>query len=626
MTELGDHIGEVARLLFGEPNARLSSKDELRFGTNGSLAVMIGGERKGTFYDHETEEGGGVFDLIARKLGGDRRTAREWFEERFGTSAPPARSRREVARYPYRDEAGGVLFEVVRFEPKEFRQRRPDGRGGYDWSVKGVRQVPFRLPELLADLDAGRTVFVVEGEKDVERLRAKGVPATCNAGGAGKWRPELVDHFRGADVVILPDNDDAGRDHADKVASALTGTAASVRVLDLPDLPRKGDVSDWLDRGGTAEALLRLSDLAPVWRPVTRTKLPAVWYGDEDAGDPLSWLVKGVLVDGGFSCIFGAPGTSKTFLALDLALSVAHGRDWFGRRVVGGGVVYVTGEGSAGFRQRMKAWRQDNEGAPRVPFVMVPASVNMYDDDEGANALIADVRAHAVAMEGGVKLIVLDTLSRMIGSGDEDKAKDINVVVQRAERLQRETGAHVLLVHHSGKDRDRGMRGSNALLGAVDAAIEVTVSESGLCEAQFPKIKDGGDQEPLRYRLTKSVLGYDEDGDEVASCVIRPADASDGATKATGPRLTDAQKIGLNALQEALAEAGQTGGTRRAPPAVPHVPLSKWREHAYRLGISDALATASAHRKAFQRMMERLQVLGIIGVDGEWVWIAKHVT
>lgn len=630
MTDFPDLIRFVALKLCGEPNARLSSKDELRFGSNGSLAVMVDGPKKGTYFDHEHQAGGGVVELVISKLGGDKRAAIEWLEHTFGLERPQApRARREIACYRYTDEAGHVLFEVVRFDPKEFRQRKPDGRGGYDWKVKDVRQVPYRMPELLAALDEGRRVYIVEGEKDVDRLAKLGVIATCNAGGAGKWRAEYGDLFRQADVVIVPDNDDAGRDHADQVAQSLDGKAASVRVLELPDLPRKGDVSDWLDAWGTAEALHRLSDLAPAWRAglLSRSKgttYPAVWYGDEDREPPLSWMVKGLLVDGGLSSIFGAPGTSKTFLALDLALSIAHGRDWFGRRTAAGGVVYVTGEGSSGFRQRMKAWRQENEGAPRVPFVLVPSSVNLFDDDDGVKALIGDVRSHASVMGVPVRLIVLDTLSRMIGSGDEDKARDINVVVQRAERLQRETGAHVLIVHHSGKDRDRGMRGSNALLGAVDAAIEVTISESGVCEAQFPKIKDGGDQDALRYRLSKSVLGHDEDGDEIASCVIRPTDANDGATKAAGPKLTDVQRIGLNALREAAVEAGQVGGTTRAPPDVPCVPLSTWRQHAYRLGISDAEATSSAHRKAFQRMQERLQVLGIIGIDGDWAWIAKR--
>jgi len=624
MTDFADVIKDVALALCGEPNRKLSKPGELRFGTNGSLSVMFEGDNKGTFFDHEAKIGGGTLDLVMLRNHSDKRAALDWLAGKGFVE--PAGSRRELARYPYLDEAGELLFEVVRYEPKDFRQRRPDGHGGYDWKVKGVRQVPYRLPELIEALDAGKPVYIVEGEKDVDRLRDLGITATCNAGGAGKWRADFAEFFRQASVVIIPDNDDAGQEHAEAVARSLVGKAVDIRILNLPDLPRKGDVSDWLNQGNRSEALHLLSDTAPHWRPSVKTRLPFVRYGDEDADAPLSWLVKGALINGGLSCVFGGPGTSKTFLALDLALCVAHGRPWFGKRVTAGGVVYVTGEGSSGLRQRIKAWRQENDGAPRVPFVMVPTSVNLFDDDAGANALIDDVKVHASLMETPVRLIVLDTLSRMIGSGDEDKARDINVVVQRAERLQRETGAHVLVVHHSGKDRDRGMRGSNALLGAVDTAIEVTKHDTGLCEAGFAKVKDGGDLDALRYRLSKSVLGVDEDGEEISSCVVCPADANEGATKASGPRLTDVQTIGLRALQEALAEAGQLGGTRRAPPDVPSVPLWEWRKHAYRLGICDEEASQSARRKAFQRILERLQVLGIIGIDGDLVWIAKRNT
>jgi hypothetical protein len=175
-------------------------------------------------------------------------------------------SRRIVAEYPYRDEAGQLLYEVVRFDPKDFRQRQPNGRGGWTWSTKGVRRVPYRLPELLAS-DPAETVFVVEGEKDVHALARIGLTATTNAQGAGKWhtldRPTVTKAFGGRHVVILPDNDGAGLDHADEVARSLRRTAASVKVVELPGVPGKGDVSDWLTMPGNDKpALLRLCEQA----------------------------------------------------------------------------------------------------------------------------------------------------------------------------------------------------------------------------------------------------------------------------------------------------------------------------------------------------------------------------
>lgn len=622
MTDFVDLMEPVARRLLGDPNPHASTKIEWRYGTRGSLSVKIGGPHKGTWNDHETATGGGVLDLVVRERGGDRKDAADWLKQEFGLAderPEPPRDRRPVATYAYSDENGELLFEVVRFEPKDFRQRRPDGRGGFVWNLKGVRLVPYRLPDLIEDLAQDRTVFLVEGEKDVDRLRSLGIPASCNPAGAGKWRDEFSGVFKNADVVILPDNDDAGREHADKVARSLAGNASRVRVVELPNLPRKGDVSDWLKAGGTVEALHELVDQSPVWRPKAATRLPVVWYGDEDAAPPLSWLVKGLLVDGGLSAIYGPPGTSKTFVALDLALHVAHGRDWFGRRVTPAAVVYVSGEGASGMLLRMKAWRQEKGDGTRAPFALVPLSVNLFDDETGAETLIDDVKAHAAALDVPLRLVVLDTLSRMIGSGDEDKARDINVVVQRAEKIQRETGAHVLIVHHSGKDRDRGMRGSNALLGAADAVVEISRhEESGICEGKIVKVKDGSADVPLKYTLRQSVLGSDEDGEDITSCVVEPTDASPGETRGK-PNLTNAEKIALEALHEALIEQGVDKPIASVPIGGRAVKVEAWRSYAYRKRISEA-DTQEARKKAFQNVRMGLQAKKVIGIEGDWAW------
>src|SRR3990172_6662520 len=149
-----------------------------------------------------------------------------------------------VAEYPYHDEHGTLLFQVVRFNPKTFRQRRPDGQAGWTWRVSGVRRVLYRLPELLA-ADPAAWVFLCEGEKDVDRLRSLGLVATTNVAGAKKWRAEYGEFMRGRRVAILPDNDEPGRQHAEQVEASLQGIASDVRVVELPGLPEHGDVSDW---------------------------------------------------------------------------------------------------------------------------------------------------------------------------------------------------------------------------------------------------------------------------------------------------------------------------------------------------------------------------------------------
>lgn len=180
---------------------------------------------------------------------------------------------REVASYDYTDEGGTLLYQVVRFEKtsddgtkKTFLQRRPDltKRGGWDWKVAGVRRVLFRLPKVIAAVQASRTIYVVEGEKCALRLVDGGLDATCNSGGAQKWTHAHAEPLRGARVVVLPDNDKPGRAHADLVVATLRGIAADVRVLDLPGLDGPGDDAvDWLDAGRTIAELVALADLAP---------------------------------------------------------------------------------------------------------------------------------------------------------------------------------------------------------------------------------------------------------------------------------------------------------------------------------------------------------------------------
>ncbi|GAA4420245.1 DUF3987 domain-containing protein [Bremerella cremea] len=177
----------------------------------------------------------------------------------------PSPTPKVVARYDYQDETGNLQFQVVRMQPKTFRQRRPDEKGGWHFNVKGIRVVPFRLPRLLAD--SGRVVFIVEGEKDVEALERIGCLATCNAGGALKWTADHSAFLKDRTVVILPDNDEPGRQHAQSVAMSLQGIALAVKVVTLPGLPEKGDVSDWLATGGTKEQLKQLALETALWEP-----------------------------------------------------------------------------------------------------------------------------------------------------------------------------------------------------------------------------------------------------------------------------------------------------------------------------------------------------------------------
>lgn len=198
-----------------------------------------------------------------------------------------------VATYDYRAANGKLLFQVCRTADKRFFQRRPDGKGGWLNGLGGIQPVLYRLPEVLQAVERGETVFIPEGEKDCDNLTRIGLTATTSPMGAGKWRDHYSEHLRGAKVVILPDNDEPGRKHAQQVANSLYGKTGSVKVLELPSLPEKGDVSDWLATGGTKEELLRLAAEAPEWRPPKRAKREKDKKEDEHKARQTSFLVNG---------------------------------------------------------------------------------------------------------------------------------------------------------------------------------------------------------------------------------------------------------------------------------------------------------------------------------------------
>ncbi len=175
-----------------------------------------------------------------------------------------------VTTYRYEDAGGAHVFDVCRFSPKDFRQRRADGT----WSMKGVRRVLYRLREL-----QGRTIaYVTEGEKDADRLRAIGLPGTTSPGGAGKWRDAYADQLKAATVehvVVLPDHDEPGRQHAEQVAASCHAAGLRVKIVALPDLPNKGDVSDYLDAGHTKADLFALAKATARYEPNAMAAPPA---------------------------------------------------------------------------------------------------------------------------------------------------------------------------------------------------------------------------------------------------------------------------------------------------------------------------------------------------------------
>jgi ketosteroid isomerase-like protein len=386
--------------------------------------------------------------------------------------------RKVVATYSYRNLLGVEVFQVVRTEPKGFFQHSPDGRGGYHNSVKNAEMVLYRLTELRAGITGAKTVFVAEGEKDADAVSALGLVATTNPGGAGKWREQYSATLANADVVILPDNDEPGRRHAQLVAKALDGKAGSVRVLAFPGLPEKGDVSDWLRAGGTAEQLVSLAAAAPVWdpsadpasssAPTENTGIQSISATDLYALEiePVTYIVEHFLTPG-LTLLAGPPKSGKSFLSLDFGLAVAAGTSALDTlSVVPGTVLYVALEDSLTRLQRRLALFGAWPKRLHLATEMQPL------DRGGIEHLRFWLDEHA-----DTKLVIVDTFGRVRPAGKRsENPYDADVkAVSPLQKIGLDYDLCILLIHHSRKapseDPLEMVSGTTGITGTADTTM-----------------------------------------------------------------------------------------------------------------------------------------------------------
>ena len=232
---------------------------------------------QGTGYCHGCKKRFDSIDLWAYFNNCSVSDAIKQLKEQFNLGDGPHTKQpsRIVSVYDYKGQDSTLIYQVLRKEPKAFIQRRPDGNNGWKYDLQGIEPLPYRLPEIMAAMSKGKVIVIVEGEKDADKLAALGFASTCNSGGAGKWTELHSKYFQsGVEVVIIPDNDESGRKHADSVASQLLGRGCHVKVVSLLGLPPKGDVSDWLEAGHSKEELLRLIESTPYQENEEKDKWP----------------------------------------------------------------------------------------------------------------------------------------------------------------------------------------------------------------------------------------------------------------------------------------------------------------------------------------------------------------
>jgi hypothetical protein len=550
---------------------------------------VAGGQPSSSSHVDRGRSGDGVQrprDAVARDQGDDRQKS----------SGGP---RQIVATYDYTDAHGTLLYQVVRFEPKNFAQRRPylesgekcwiwaldDGefmrrKNGDDWyryderryDEKGYKQKRrlgggaqhslYRLPDLLDAIDRGEVIFLPEGEKDCETLHRWDLNASTNSGGAKHWNEAHAVHFTGADVVIPIDNDDAGRERGHAIAASLKGKAKRIRVLDLAPfwsgMPAKADITDWKAAGGTKEALLEIIEKVGDWSPTPpRSAFGALRFIDIDLpAREHEWLIKNLLSRGDTSILAGDWGSGKSFAATDMGFAIARAAldpnyRYMGRSVKGGLVLYQAGEGGHGLRKRMRAYRSYH-GIPNdanLPFVLLPQELNLFSGDEQVKKLIEEARQWSAFYEMPIELVTIDTVSKASPGANENSAEDMTKVLNRAAMISREIGCHVMLVHHYNKAGS--VRGWGGITGNVDNVIVVEVMEKFETEGEITrpirsarviKQKDGESGHAWQFTLPQVVLGRDVEGDPITSCVVRPLGEVDAPA---APQAVRGKQVGV---------------------------------------------------------------------------------
>ncbi|OAN86077.1 AAA family ATPase [Sulfitobacter geojensis] len=333
----------------------------------------------------------------------------------------------------------------------------------------------------------------------------------------------------------------------------------------------------------------------------------ATWAGDFEPSLERDYLVKGWLEKGTLTVVFGPSNVGKSFFALDLAHHISKGRSWGNRRVNKGNVLYIAAEGGSSFPNRVSALDEPE-------FWVIAAPVTFAGKASDAPAMVEMVQ-HLAAQTGRFDLIVVDTLSRVMGDGDENTAPDIADLVRNLDVLRRGTGSNIMLVHHSGKDVARGARGHSSLRAAVDTEIELTRDEIGVIAAEVTKQRDGPTGCKFCYSLLQINLGCDQDGDPVTTCVVEPTSGlSDARVKVSGSAL-----IAMNTLDALLKERGECLQDPRYP-GTPCVPHKDWMEQCITEGKLATSDKRESHRRVFNRQVELLKKGGSISVRDDFVW------
>lgn len=411
-----------------------------------------------------------------------------------------------IATYDYADERGELLFQVCRTADKQFPQRTRDQNGNWKWRLGNTRRVPYRLPRVLAAVAAGKTIYIVEGEKDVHSIERAGATATTSPGGAGKWRDEYDEHFKDATVVVIADRDEPGREHAADVAAHLQPVARSVIIAE----PAEGkDATDHLAAGKSLDELVRKRPAGSFdvidLEPATAVVLPPTLICSEK------------LYLGGVHTITGPPDCGKTTLACWWMLeAIREGRS----------VLFLDEEGG---RELVTEKFQALGAQPgeRIAYIEFPSRAWNLADIAALYAVVTERQPAIIAWDSSAAFLARAGL-------DENAAADVTrFYAQVLIPCARQHNAAVLVIDHDTKSSEpsRYARGSGAKLAATDVAYKVAPITA------FAKMQDGAS----KLTVTKDRRGWlarnhevSFIGDSVLEVTIREGLADDLPPEAAG--------------------------------------------------------------------------------------------
>ncbi len=588
-----------------------------------SLKIDLQGDKAGLWNDFASNHGGDIFDLFALHFKLDAKTQfgelLDKTESLLSITAPNDSKPVVTGTWVYKTINGNPWIRIQRIEKDGDKEFRP-----YDM-IASAHKMPNPRPlyNLNGIIKAKRIIFV-EGEKCAQALIDKGIPATTCMGGANTVTDKTdFKPLEGKEIIIWPDNDDVGFTYAQNIVGACRNAGAIVSgILNPPDEKPKGwDVADAIKEGFDYIEHIESRNFTQSNRSQSPAKVKSGKFNflhvSEiiDAIRPSSWLIKRYLEQHSMALIFGAPASGKSFIAIDMACSIATGTAYHEQKVTQGAVFYIAGEGTNNIRKRLKAWEVTNGiSLSQYPLYVSSCPAQFYDENAAQEV---EQAIETLSHNSGVKpaLIVIDTLARNIGAGDENQTKDMNIFVSHVDAVKDKWQATALIVHHTGLQEQNRARGSSVLKAALDHEFHV-IKEKENIKLTCTKMKDTKEPEPINFEMIEVKTGIiDDDGEEETSCILKKSWIDSFVKSVTG----QPKKL-LELIQNEMDISGELLSPNKKIQSILCVKMDVLKDVFKTSGIVVSDKPDSIG-KGFRRNIEELKTLGSIDFGDEYLWL-----